>query len=43
VSQAVLRRALEFAELNREALTQYWVDPDMGTDELIDELMAVDE
>jgi hypothetical protein len=42
VSRAVLRRALEFADLNRDALAQYWTDPDMGTDELIDELIAVD-
>lgn len=42
VSRTVLRRALRFADLNRDVLTQYWTDPDMGTDELIDELVAVD-
>ena len=42
VSRAVLRKALHFADLNRDVLTRYWANPDMGTDELLDELVAVD-
>lgn len=40
VSRAVLRKALHFADLNRDVLTRYWANPDMGTDELLGELVT---